>query len=117
MPYAPYDFLTKMKGYRTMQMEIKSAADIETVLLKLIKQGSVEDPDCVVQPQTVPSRDIKGFDSLTVLEVLTELEEETGIHVEEGIFYVDVKPKKYLSIQDVALAVWNELRKGGNIHA
>jgi acyl carrier protein len=98
-------------------MEIKSAADIEAILLKLIKQASVEDPNCVVQPRTVPNRDVKGFDSLTALEVLTELEEGTGIHVEEGIFYVDVKPKQYLSVQEIALAIWNGLQKGGKSYA
>jgi acyl carrier protein len=100
-----------------MPLEIKSVADVESLLLKLIKQGSTEDPDCVVQPQTIPSRDIKGFDSLTVLEVLTELEEETGIHMEEGIFYVDVKPRKHLSIHEVALSIWSTIQKGGNAHA
>jgi len=99
-----------------MQMEIKSPADVEVLLIRLIKQSSAEDPDCAVEPQTVPSRDIKGFDSLTALEVLTELEEETGLHVEEEIFYVDVKPKKYLSVQEIALAIWNELQKGGNVY-
>jgi acyl carrier protein len=100
-----------------MQTEIKSVADIESLLLKLIKRGSTEDPNCVVEPGTVPSRDIKGFDSLTTLEVLTELEEETGIHVEEGVFYVDVKPKKCLSIHEVAQSIWNQIQKGGTIHA
>lgn len=100
-----------------MQVEIKSALDIEALLLALVKQASIEDPDCVVKPQTVPIRDVKGFDSLTALEVLTELEEGTGIHVEEGIFYVEVKPKKYRTIHDVALAIWSELQKGGKIHA
>jgi acyl carrier protein len=100
-----------------MPLEIRSVADVESLLLKLIKQGSTEDPDCVVQPQTIPSRDIKGFDSLTILEVLTELEEETGIHVEEGIFYVDVKPKRCLSVREVALSIWSNIQKGGNAHA
>jgi acyl carrier protein len=70
-----------------MPLEIKSAADIEALLLRLIREGSPEDPNCVVEPQSVPNRDIKGFDSLTALEVLTELEEETGLHVEEDIFF------------------------------
>jgi acyl carrier protein len=100
-----------------MKVEIKSVSDIEALLLTLVKQASIEDPDYVVMPQTVPSRDVKGFDSLSALEVLTELEEGTGIHVEEGIFYVDVKPKKYRSIHDVSLAIWSELQKGGKIHA
>lgn len=100
-----------------MQVEIKSASDVEALLLKLVKQASIEDPDCVVKPETVPNRDIKGFDSLTALEILTELEEGTGIHVEEGIFYVDVRPKKYLSVHDVSLAIWSELQKGGKVHA
>jgi acyl carrier protein len=100
-----------------MQMEIKSAADIEALLLRLVKEGSPEDSDCVVEPQTIPNRDIKGFDSLTALEVLTELEEETGLHVEGDIFFVDVKAKKYRSIQEISLAVWNEIQKGGKINA
>jgi acyl carrier protein len=112
-----YDFHTTKKDYLTMQTEIKSAADIEVILLRLIKQGSTEDPDYIVQPQTVPGLDIQGFDSLTALEVLTELEEETGIHVEEGMFYVDVKPKKHLPIHEIALAIWSELRKGGRTNA
>ena len=48
---------------------------------------------------------------------LRELEEETGIHVEEDIFYVDVKPKKYRSIQETALAIWSEIQKVGKAHA
>jgi acyl carrier protein len=100
-----------------MQVEIKSATDIEALLVKLIRDGSPDNLDAVVEPETIPNRDIKGFDSLTALEVLTELEEETGIHVEEDIFYVDVKPKKYRSIQETALAIWNEIQKGGKPHA
>lgn len=100
-----------------MQIEIKSAGDIETLLIKLIKDGSPDNVDGVVAPQTIPTQDVKGFDSLTALEVLTELEEETGIHVEEDIFYVDAKPKKYRSIQETALAIWNEIQKGGEAHA
>jgi acyl carrier protein len=100
-----------------MQIDIKSAEDIEALLLKLVKRGNAEDPDQVIEPQTVPSKDIKGFDSLTALEVLTELEEETGLHLEEGIFYVDVKPKKHLTIHEIALAIWNEIQKGGKTYA
>ncbi len=96
-----------------MQTDIKSAADIEALLLKLVKQASSEDPGCAVEPRTIPSRDIKGFDSLTSLEVLTEFEEETGISVEDGIFYVDIKPKKYRTIHEVASAIWNEIQNGG----
>jgi acyl carrier protein len=100
-----------------MQIEIKSAADIEALLIKLIKEGSPDNQDGVVEPQTIPLKDVKGFDSLTALEVLTELEEETGIHVEEDVFYVDVKPKKYRSIQETASAIWNEIQKEGKAHA
>ncbi len=100
-----------------MQTEIKSAADIEALLIKLIREGSPDNLDGVVEPQTIPNRDVKGFDSLTALEVLTDLEEETGIHVEVDIFYVDVKPKKHRSIQETALAIWNEIQKGGKAHA
>lgn len=100
-----------------MQTKIESAAGIEAILLTLIKQASVEDPDCLVEPQTIPRKDIKGFDSLIALEVLTELEEETGLHAEEEIFYLDTKPKKYLSIHEIALAMWNELQKGAKTHA
>ena len=100
-----------------MHIEIKSIADIEALLIKLIRDGSPENLDGVVDPQTVPTRDVKGFDSLTALEVLTELEEETGIHVEEDVFFVDVKPKKYRSIHETALAIWNEISKGGQAHA
>jgi acyl carrier protein len=100
-----------------MRIEIKSAADIEALLIKLIREGSPENLDGAVEPATIPNRDVKGFDSLTALEVLTELEEETGIHVEEDIFYVDVKPKKYRSIQETALAIWSEIQKVGKAHA
>jgi acyl carrier protein len=100
-----------------MQVDIKSAADIEALLIKLIRDGSPDNLDGVVEPKTIPNQDVKGFDSLTALEVLTELEEETGIHVEEDIFYVDVKPKKYRSIQETALAIWSEIQKGGKAHA
>jgi acyl carrier protein len=99
-----------------MQIELKSIGDIESLLLKLVKQGSSEDPEYNVIPTTIPTKDIKGFDSLTALEVLTELEEETGLHFEEDIFYVDVKPKKYLPIRDIAMAIWNEITKGGKTH-
>ena len=100
-----------------MQIDIKSADDIEALLLTLVKKGNTEDPDQVIEPQMIPSKDIKGFDSLTALEVLTELEEETGVHVEEGIFYVDVKPKKYLSIHEIASAIWSEIQRGGKTYA
>lgn len=100
-----------------MQTEIKSAVDIEALLIKFIKEGTPDNLDAVVEPKTIPNKDVKGFDSLTALEVLTELEEETGIHVEEDIFYVDVKPKKYRSIHETALAIWNEIQKGGKAHA
>lgn len=100
-----------------MHIEIKSAADIESLLIKLIRDGSPQNLSGVVEPHTIPSRDVKGFDSLTALEVLTELEEGTGIHVEEDIFYVDAKPKKYRSIRETALAIWNEISKGGKANA
>jgi acyl carrier protein len=100
-----------------MQIEIKSIADIEALLIKLIREGNPDNPDGIVEPETIPNRDIKGFDSLTALEILTELEEETGIHVEEDIFYADVKPKKYRSIQETAVAIWSEIQKGGKAHA
>ena len=99
-----------------MEIDIKSVADIEALLLILIKSGSSEDPDYDVKSTTIPAKDIKGFDSLTALEVLTELEEKTGFHFEEDVFYVDIKPKKYLPIHDVAEAIWNEILKGGKVH-
>ena len=99
-----------------MPIEIKSAADIEALLLKIIQESNV-DPDCIVLPETIPDRDIKGFDSLAALEALTELEEETGLHFEEDIFYVDVKPKTGRTVHEVALAIWNQLPKGGLNHA
>jgi acyl carrier protein len=98
-------------------MQIKSAADIEALLIKLVKEGSPDSLDGVVDAKTVPNRDVKGFDSLTALEVLTEFEEETGIHVEGDIFYVDIKPTKYRSIQETAVAIWNEIQKGTKKHA
>lgn len=100
-----------------MQKEIKSVADIQALLIKLIRDSSPDNLDGAWGPETIPDRDVKGFDSLTALEVLTELEEETGIHVEGDIFYVDVKPKKYRSIQETALAIWKEIQKGGKSHA
>ena len=100
-----------------MQTAIKSAADIEAVLIKLIKEGSPDNTNGVVESKTIPNQDVKGFDSLTALEVLTELEEETGIHVEEDIFYVDVRRTKYRSVQETALAIWNEIQRGDKKHA
>ncbi|ADV83164.1 phosphopantetheine-binding protein [Terriglobus saanensis] len=100
-----------------MQIAINSTADIEALLIKLIKEGNPETPAEVVESKTVPFKDIKGFDSLSALEILTELEEETGIHVEDDIFYVDVKPKKFRSIQETASAIWATLQKGGKQHA
>jgi acyl carrier protein len=112
-----YDFLTLMNDFLTVQIEINSAATIEALLIKLMREGNPDNLDAVVGPQTVPIRDVLGFDSLTALEVLTEFEEETGIHVEEDIFYVDVKPRKYRSIRETASAIWNEIQKGGKAHA
>jgi acyl carrier protein len=100
-----------------MQTEIKSVADIEALLIKLIRDGSPDNLDGVVEPNTIPNKEVKGFDSLTALEVLTELEEQTGIHVEGDIFYVDVKPMKYRSIHETAVAIWKEIQKGGKAHA
>jgi acyl carrier protein len=100
-----------------MQIEIKSTADIEALLIKLIKDGNAETPDEVVEAKTVPFKDIKWFDSLSALEILTELEEETGIHAENDVFYVDVKPKKFRSIRETASAIWAELQKGGKQYA
>jgi len=100
-----------------MQIEIKSTADIEALLIKLIKNGNPEPDEEVIEAGTVPFKDIKWFDSLSALEILTELEEETGIHVENDIFYVDLKPKKFRSIHETASAIWFELRKGGKQHA
>jgi acyl carrier protein len=100
-----------------MQTGIKSAADIEALLIKLIKEGSPDNLDGVVESKTIPNQDVKGFDSLTALEVLTEFEEKTGIHVEGDIFYVDIKPTKYRSIQETAVAIWNEIQKGTKKHA
>jgi len=96
-----------------MQIEIKCVSDLEALLIRLIKDGSPGNLDGVVEPETIPSLDLEGFDSLTALEILTELEEETGIHVEEDIFFVDIKAKKYRSIRETALAIWNEISKGG----
>lgn len=100
-----------------MQIAINSTADLEALLIKLIKESNPEPSGVVVESKTVPFRDIGGFDSLSALEILTELEEETGIHVEDDIFYVDLKPKKFRSIQETASAIWAELQKGGNQHA
>ena len=100
-----------------MQIEMKSSADIEALLVRLIKDSNAENPEAEVEPKTVPLKDIKGFDSLSALEILTELEEETGIHVENDIFYVDVKAKKFRSIQETASAIWAEIQKGGKQHA
>jgi acyl carrier protein len=110
-------FIPLTKEFHTMQTEIKSVADIEALLIKLIREGSPDNLDCVVEPNTIPNKEVKGFDSLTALEVLTELEEETGIHVEGDIFYVDIKPTKYRSIHETAVAIWNEIQKGGKAHA
>jgi acyl carrier protein len=110
-------FSYTVEGKSYMSIDIKSAADIEALLLELISRGSTEDPDYVVSPQTIPDKDIKGFDSLTALEVLTELEEETGIHMEGDIFYVDTKPKRYLPVHDIALAIWSRVQEGGKSHA
>jgi acyl carrier protein len=112
-----YDILTSRKDFPTMQIAINSTADIEALLIKLISEGNPDTPRGVVGSKTVPFKDIKGFDSLSALEILTELEEETGIHVEDEIFYVDVKPKKFRSIQETASAIWAELQKGGKQHA
>lgn len=106
-----------MNEFHTMQTEIKSAADIEALLIKLIRDGCPDNLDGTLEPTTIPNEEVKGFDSLTALEVLTELEEETGIHVEGDIFYVDVKPMKYRSIEETAVAIWNEIQKGGKAHA
>lgn len=100
-----------------MQRELKSAANVETLLIKLIKEGCPDNLDSLVDSNTIPNRDVKGFDSLTALEVLTEFEEETGIHVEEDIFYVDVKATKYRSIRETAAAIWNEIQRGTKKHA
>jgi acyl carrier protein len=101
-----------------MGSQIESVADIEATLLKLIKRSGVEDgPTCLIAVETIPYRDVDGFDSLTALEVLTELEEETGIHVEEDVFYLDTKPRKYLPIRGIALAIWNEIQNGGKTYA
>lgn len=96
-----------------MEIQLNSVADVEALLLRLIKSGSVQDPDYLPTPSTVPLKDIKGFDSLSVLEVLTELEEETGLHFENDLFYVDVAPKKYFAINEIALSIWSEIVKGG----
>jgi hypothetical protein len=111
-------FLRIQEGNLTpMELALKSLADVETLLLKLIKNGSVEDFGLVPTPETIPLKDIKGFDSLSVLEVLTEFEEETGLHFEGEIFYVDVTPKKYLPVHDIATAIWIEIQKGGKSYA
>ena len=96
-----------------MEIPLKSVQDVEALLLKLIKQGSVEDLDITPAPMTVPTKDIKGFDSLTVLEVLTEFEEQTGLHFEGEIFYIDTSPKQHRSVHEVALAIWKEINQGG----
>jgi acyl carrier protein len=100
-----------------MQIEINSAAAIEALLIRLISEGSPDHLDGLVDSKTIPNRDVKGFDSLTALEVLTEFEEETGIHVEGDVFYVDVEPTKYRSIRETAVAIWNEIQKGANKNA
>ena len=100
-----------------MQIPINSPADIEALLIKLLKEGSPEAPGDVFESKTVPFDDIEGFDSLSALEILTELEQQTGIHVDNDIFYVDVKPKKFRSIHETASAIWAELQKGGKQHA
>jgi acyl carrier protein len=96
---------------------MKSVGDIESLLLEIIRRASVEDPGCLVEPSTIPMRGIKGFDSLTVLETLTEFEEETGLHFEDEIFYIDVKPRKHRSIRETASAIWAEIQKGAKKNA
>jgi len=97
--------------------EIKRVSDIEELLLKLIKNGCGRDPGYTPTSETVPMSDIHGFDSLTALEVLTELEEATGIDVSEEIFYVDLKPKRYLPIRSIAAAIWDQLNAQRSRHA
>src|ERR1700730_17572802 len=88
-------FLHRGKDIVHMESQIESVADIEATLLKLIKRSGGEDgPTRLIAAETIPYRDVDGFDSLTALEVLTELEEETGIHVEEDVFYLDTKTRK-----------------------
>jgi acyl carrier protein len=93
--------------------ELRTVSDVEALLLKLVKKGCVQDSSFVPTAKTIPLKEIKGFDSLTALEVLTELEEETGIHVEEDIFYVDLTPKQYLPIHAVAAAIWEKIHGRG----
>ncbi len=99
------------------QMDIKTVQDVEALLMKLIKKGCVDEPNFAPTPMTIPMHDAKGFDSLIALEVLTELEEETGLHFEDDIFYVDLKPKKYLAIHDIAVRIWEEIHGGRRFHA
>jgi acyl carrier protein len=97
--------------------EIKNVSDIEEILLRLVKKGCGQDPGFTPTATTVPQNDIKGFDSLTTLEVLTELEEETGIHADEDVFYVDLKPRQYLPLRSVAAAIWDKIFGRGEKNA
>ncbi|WP_263365843.1 hypothetical protein [Edaphobacter bradus] len=94
-------------------MEMKTLADVQNLLLALVMKGCAEDSALVVKPQTDPLKDIEGFDSLNVLEVLTEFEDHTGLHFEDDIFYVDLDSKDSRDIAEIATAIWAEINKGG----
>jgi acyl carrier protein len=113
---ALYDYPTYLGDFRTMPKQLRSLDEVQSVLASLIKKASVEDPNCTVSLHTIPNTDIKGFDSLTVLEVLTELEEETGIHVDEIVFGLERKPREPRTLEDIAIDIWNRIGKE-NAHA
>jgi acyl carrier protein len=72
-------------------METKTQIDPETVERELIaairvcmEAGGMECPP--LTPDTVPLKDLKGFDSLCAIEVVVDLEEKLGEQLGEDLF-------------------------------
>lgn len=83
--------------------------ELELVLARLIDKTQTGEDKVAITGETVPLKDIKHFDSLTALEVLTELEEEIGFCAQSGAFLNEINKKK-LCVKDVALAIWQQMQ-------
>jgi len=108
-----FSYVEDGDSYVMQVIELKSLRDVQDLLITLIKKGNFEDSELAIKPETDPLKDIKGFDSLNVLEVLTEFEDKTGLHFEDDIFYVDLDSKDSSDIAEIASAIWAEIKKGG----
>ncbi len=89
-----------------MEMSVRQLISMLEATVREIQEQSGEEP-IAISPKTVPLRQLPGFDSFRVLEVLCALEEKLNQKISDENLFVSEDTARLLSIEEVA----------GRIHA